>query len=350
MIKHFYLSLLFTASTLNAQLIIDSQGNRTFGGTILVDNDREFACDHGYVDWQIPVNPRPYPLLFVHASSKRTWETAFDANREGFLPIFLRRGYSVYTTDLPRTGQAGQGCEPSTYNPDDQWSNQQTITNWRFGTWLPGEPEPTFYPGVQFPVDKPSALNELYRVQTPEFDGESAENVETDALAVLADEIGPSILLTHSSTGIRGWLTAIKTDNLAAIVSYEPGGFIFPESSYPEVILMSDGTTASPGRMVSDDDFIKLTRMPIQIVWGDFIPSERDSNLIGPLRTLDMRRANVERAQLMVDRINALGGNAINIILPEIGIYGNTHWPMLDLNNIEIAELLETFLVENNLN
>ncbi|MEL0056441.1 MAG: hypothetical protein VW666_06440, partial [Methylophilaceae bacterium] len=86
------------------------------------------------------------------------------------------------------------------------------------------------------------------------------------------------------------------------------------------------------------------------IVWGDFIPSERDSNLIGPLRTLDMRRANVLRAKLMVDRINALGGNATNIILPEIGIYGNTHWPMLDLNNIEIAELLETFLEANNLN
>jgi hypothetical protein len=52
----------------------------------------------------------------------------------------------------------------------------------------------------------------------------------------------------------------------------------------------------------------------------------------------------------MVDRINSLGGNASNIILPEIGIYGNTHWPMLDLNNLEIAELLENFLEKNNLN
>ena len=342
-------ALVFTSSALT-QITIESQGNRIFGGVTINENGKHFSCDHGYVDWQFPVNPRPHPIIFVHASSKRTWETTFDNNREGFLPIFLRRRYSVYTTDLPRTGQAGQGCQASTYNPDDQWSNQETITNWRFGRWLDGEDAPTFYPNVQFPKNDPQALNELFRVQTPEYDGIEAEEVETDALAILVNEVGSSIMITHSSTGIRGWVTATKTDSIAAIVSYEPGAFIFPESSYPEPILMSDNSYASPGRMVSDETFIKLTRFPIQIIWGDYIPDEPNIELTGALRNLDNRRANVVRAKLMTDLINEYGGNAKNIILPEIGIYGNTHWPMADLNNIDIANLLEDFLIQNNLN
>ena len=153
--------------------------------------NRSLACDHGYVDWQIPPSPRDLPLLFVHASSKKTWESTFDGNREGFIPIFLRRGYATYTTDLPRTGQAGQACAPIAYRPDAEWSIQTSFTSWRYGQWLPGDTEPTFYPGVQFPTDDPDALDEFFRIQTPEFNGAENEEIETDALAMLLDEIGP---------------------------------------------------------------------------------------------------------------------------------------------------------------
>jgi hypothetical protein len=35
--------------------------------------------------------------------------------------------------------------------------------------------------------------------------------------------------------------------------------------------------------------------------------------------------------------------------LPEIGIRGNTHFPMSDVNNLEIADLLSKFLEEKGL-
>lgn len=331
-------------------LAIAKQGNRPFGGVLLGDPaERSFACDHGYVHWQIPSNPRKLPLLFVHASSKKTWETAFDGQRDGFIPIFLRRGFAIYSTDLPRTGQAGQGCAPSSYEPDDQWSIQTSFTSWRYGLWLPGESEPTFYPGVQFPTDDPTALYEFFRIQTPEFNSPGNEEVETDALAILLDEIGLSIMLTHSSTGIRGWITAMKSDNLAAIVSYEPGDFVYPEGELPPPIPMADGDTELPGREVPMDDFLKLTRFPIQIIWGDYIPSDIDPSHTGPLATLDFRRRNVAKAQLMVNAINRHGGDAQNLLLPDIGIKGNTHFPMLDLNNVQIADLLSEFLAEKGL-
>ena len=337
-------------SSTGEPLSIASQGNRPFGGVILGDlRSRAFACDHGYVDWQIPLNPRRFPLLFVHASSKKTWESTFDGNREGFIPIFLRRGYATYTTDLPRTGQAGQACAPIRYDPDEQWSIQTSVTSWRYGRWLPGEAQPTFYPGVQFPTDDPAALDEFYRIQTPEFDAPENEEVETDALAVLLGEIGPAIMVTHSSTGIRGWITAIKSTDVAAIVSYEPGDFVYPAGELPDPIPMSNGGLQVPGREVPLEAFLALTRMPIQIIWGDYIPRDLDPANVGPLATLDSRRRNVIRAQLMVEAINRHGGDAENVILPDIGIRGNTHFPMLDLNNVQIADLLSQFLADKGL-
>jgi hypothetical protein len=333
-----------------APLLIASQGNRPFGGVVLGDpTSRAFACDHGYVDWQIPPEERDLPLLFVHASSKKTWETAFDGERDGFIPIFLRRGFAVYTTDLPRTGQAGQSCAPISYRPEDQWSIQTSVTNWRYGVWLPGEAEPTFYPGVQFPTDDPDALDEFFRIQTPEFDAPENEEIETDALAVLLEEIGGAILVTHSSTGIRGWITATKSDNVAAIISYEPGDFVYPQGELPPPIPMANGGEQIPGREIPMDDFLTLTRIPIQIIWGDYIPSELDATHVGPLGTLDSRRRNVVRAGLMVEAINRHGGDAQNLLLPDLGIFGNTHFPMLDLNNVEVANLLSDFLAEKGL-
>ena len=45
-----------------------------------------------------------------------------------------------------------------------------------------------------------------------------------------------------------------------------------------------------------------------------------------------------------MDAINRHGGDAENLILPEIGIFGNTHFPMLDLNTVRIANLLSRYL------
>ena len=89
--------------------------------------------------------------------------------------------------------------------------------------------------------------------------------------------------------------------------------------------------------------------MPIQVVWGDYIPAELDPDNVGDLLTLDSRRINVLRSQLFAEAINRHGGDAEVLILPEIGILGNTHFPMSDLNNEEIADLLSEFLAEKGL-
>jgi len=44
------------------------------------------------------------------------------------------------------------------------------------------------------------------------------------------------------------------------------------------------------------------------------------------------------------------GGDVTVIHLPEIGIYGNTHFPMSDLNNTKIAEIMAKWLERKGLN
>lgn len=49
-------------------------------------------------------------------------------------------------------------------------------------------------------------------------------------------------------------------------------------------------------------------------------------------------------SQQFVDTVNAMGGNARWVHLPDIGIRGNTHFAMSDLNNLQISDLLSDFL------
>ena len=41
------------------------------------------------------------------------------------------------------------------------------------------------------------------------------------------NNIGPAVLLTHSASGLPGWLTGIASPNVRGIYAYEPTGYVF---------------------------------------------------------------------------------------------------------------------------
>ena len=43
------------------------------------------------------------------------------------------------------------------------------------------------------------------------------------------------------------------------------------------------------------------------------------------------------------------GGDAQNLLLADVGVTGNTHFPMLDSNYVEIADLISEFLAQKGL-
>lgn len=332
-------------SNIGGQLVIDEQGSFAVGGTVITNPGtfdqynqtpagQTFHGDHAYVFYQIPVNARKYPLVMWHGIGQfsKTWETTPDG-REGFQNMFLRRRFPVYLIDQPRRGNAGRSTVEGTITPVPD--EQGWFGTFRIGIW------PDYFDGVQFARD-PETLNQYFRQMTPNI-GPIDVNVNAEAVSALFDKIGSAILVTHSHSGGMGWLTAIKNQNVKAIVSYEPGsGFLFPEGEVPAPILMAGGTLAAFGVPLSD--FIKLTKIPVIIYYGDFIPDKPMDN-----PDQDGWRARLEMARLWRDAVNRHGGDVTVVHLPETGIKGNTHFPFSDLNNVEIADLLSAWLKEKGL-
>lgn len=291
--------------------------------------------DHASVFYQIPLDARDLPLVFWHGygQSMRTWQSTPDG-REGFQSIFLRKGFPVYLLDQPRRGLAGQSLEPRTLQArteDQLW----------FGIFRMGEGT-EFYPEIQFSKD-PEALNQFFRQSTPDT-GPLDIDLNINAVSALFDRIGDGILVTHSHSGGQGWLTALENDKIKAIISYEPGSnFVFPENNVPEPISHVGGTLRASG--VAMEEFKILTKIPIVIYYGDYIPETEVEN-----PGQEQWRAALSMARKWTKAVNDAGGDVTLVVLPEKGIKGNTHFPMSDLNNEEIADLMYEWLSTKKLN
>jgi hypothetical protein len=332
-------------------LYIQSMGSRAFAGTNLFNpavpsGARYLPCDHGVVEWAIPVGPGKHPLVFTHGSGIRGYLTTFDG-QPGFQTIFLKEKYPVYLVDFPRTGRAGQGCAQYTYTPN---LNYTSVFSNRIGTWPVDQPQPTYFPGVAFSQD-PDVLDQFFRVQYPEFNAPENQQLESDALAVLLEELYEehgkgAIVHSHSSGGVRGFYTGTKTDKIAGHISWEPANAFFPIGQEP-MITLANGTQvpAANAASVPLEQFLKLTTHPILIVWGDNIPSEVDPNST----TEPVLSVRVERFKLMAKKINELGGNAVNLYLPQQGVFGNTHYPYADTNHTQVADQIKLWMKQQGL-
>lgn len=330
----------------DGSLLIQQQGSFAAGGTVttapgtfnphqpMTPNGQTYHGDHAYAFYQIPVDARKLPIVMWHGAGQfsKTWETTADG-REGFQNIFLRRHYGVYLIDQPRRGDAGRSMVETTIKPvpDEQlWFNQ-----FRIGLW------PNYFNGVQVAQDA-QTREQFFRAMTPNT-GPFDMGVVSDGVSALFDKIGPGILFTHSQGGGPGWLTAIKNDKVKAIVAFEPGSsFVFADGEVPAPIPSAFDTVQ--GAAVPIEQFMALTRIPILILYGDNIPEQAVE-----LPAQDSWRARLKMARLWRDAVNRHGGDVRLIHLPEIGINGNTHFPMSDLNNVQIADMVAQFLNEKQL-
>ena len=326
-------------------LIIQEQGSFAVSGTVSrtpgaynnnapTTEGQSLHGDHLYAFYQVPENPKALPIVMLHGAyqSGRSWETTPDG-REGFQNIFLRRHFPVYLVDQPRRGRAGNSTVATTIEPTPY--DQLFFDQFRLGKW------PAYFDNVQFDRE-PETLDQFFRSVTPNT-GPYDAGVISDAMSALFAKIGPAVLFTHSQGGAPGWLTAIKNPNVKAIVAFEPGsGFIFPEGELPPAMPSAAGTLLPEA--VSLANFEKLTRIPIVIYYGDNFPVEPTTE-----RGQDNWRVRLAMARLWVDAINKHGGDARLVHLPDIGIRGNTHFLMSDLNNIQIADQVSQFLAEKKL-
>lgn len=177
---------------------------------------QDLHADHAFVRYQIPVNARRIPLMFLHGHGQfsKSWETTPDG-QDGFQSISLACGWKTFLVDQPRRAGAGKTSVPGEIpaKSDEAFFFGQ----FRMGLW------PKFNAGSQFPQDAES-LNQFFRQMTPNTAPYDAR-VNAKALAAL-ERSGDAVLVTHSQGGGIGWLVGLESDRLKGIVSFEPGSIL----------------------------------------------------------------------------------------------------------------------------
>ena len=313
------------ASSLGGPLVLADEGSFFVRGT----NERsDFADLRGptpvagmirtgqmYVQFKIPAKSNGIPVILVHGANHSgvTYETTPDG-REGWANYFARGGFPVYVVD-----QAGRGR--SGFNPTDinrakaknDTSAMPTIPiATREAAWVSyrlGPKYPDFWPDSRFPQ---AALDQYFSQAAPMGDGTLAgtfgEQTVLGLVAVL-EKIGPAVVLVHSQSGAYGLAVArARPDLVRALVSVE--GDCVP---------------------LSDDDVTKtFNRVPLLSVWADHSVGNKGRNG-------DERRNGCSGS---VSTIAAKGGPAKFMLLPDLGIKGNSHMMMVETNNLQIADLI----------
>lgn len=295
------------------------------------ETGQSYRGDHAFVNYQIPAKANRYPLVFVHGygGSGVCWEMTPDG-RDGFSTLMLRKKYPTYVMDLPGRGRAGRTTAENHTKPvaDEMF----WFDIWRIGVW------PDYNEGVQFSKDK-EVLSQFFREMTPDL---SDHKQDVPAINALAGKIGGNVLVTHSAGGYPGWIAAMQNTNVKGVAAFESGGFVFPQGEAPAPMPSLTGTVR--GVEVPAEEFKRLTEIPIVVYFGDYIPEE-------PSRKLgdENWRVRLAMARKFTETVNKHGGKAALVELPKLGITGNTHFLMQDLNNGVIADLFDKWLKENNL-
>ena len=173
---------------------------------------------------------------------------------------------------------------------------------------------------------------------TPSFPTE--QKVIVDAMVAVFEKSGEGILITHSAGGEPGWETAMRSDKVKAVISLEPGAFPFPEGEVPPT---EETTSLFPavGEEVSREDLMRLTKIPIVVYFGDNIPSGSK-----PVANWgqDNWRTRLNLARKWAAVMKKYGGDVEIVYLPDVGVKGSTHFMMADLNNVEVADVMERWL------
>lgn len=99
--------------------------------------------------------------------------------------------------------------------------------------------------------------------------------------------------------------------------------FFFPESEVPPHEETKVSFLGGSAGGVPMKKFEKLTKLPILLIYGDYIPDKPSE-----AADLDKWHSEMAMSKKFVSAVNKPGGRAQLIHLPDLGIFGNSHFLM----------------------
>lgn len=286
----------------------------TQGGTSRsIDINGDHITGQMYVQAYLQQDPiHPWPILLWHGGGMTgvNWETTPDG-RGGWLHYFLSEGFDVYVSDAMERGRSSWSHYPGIYQEPPLFRTLQDGWDiFRMGppqgyVTEPDQRKP--FDGQQFPI---AAFDTFASQWVPRWsEHEAATSAAYDALL---QEVGPCIVIGHSQGGGFTFEAARRQPkNVVAAVLLEPSGA-------PQTNAIPDA--ALPAHLV---------------VWGDFFDQHAGW------------RANRSVVEHYSQMLRNHGVTVDTLDLPSLGIYGNSHFPMMDSNSDQVASLIQRWLIQH---
>jgi pimeloyl-ACP methyl ester carboxylesterase len=235
--------------------------------------------------------------------------------RPGWTSLFLDAGYPVYLIDRSHTTRTGfdvyafNDVRRGAAEPDSQprfvlWLDERIWARWGLGPAY-GE---RFDDG-QFPLDSIEQLMGAFApVVSESMPLRDQARGNAEGIIALLEKIGPALLLTHSASGLDGFrVAAQRPDLVEAIVTVEPVG-------------------CDPGQAPD------LQGIPVLGVFGDH------------LEVRPQMQPRLDACDELTRSLADSDDRSETLVLPELGIKGNSHIMMSDRNSDEIAGLILEWL------
>lgn len=361
------LSLIAPAAAQQKQAgIATAAAERSFlyaGGQYVGEPGKEVMAGQMYVERLAPREVRQsLPVVLIHgaAQTATNWMQTPDG-RKGWAEYFLEQGYVVYIVDQPARGRSV--WHPEINGKLRMFTARQIETLFtaagQLGTW-PQAKLHTQWPGSGRKGDP--VFDAFYATQVVSLQSDSeTQTLAKAAGAALLDRIGPAILLTHSQSGLLGWVIAEARPQLVkAIVALEPSGPPFHNHAPNDPKARAFGVTDVPlaydppvasaeeiatERQVTPDGeglitctlqkgaprrLVALSKIPVMLAVAE-------ASYHAPYD--HCTAAYLKQAGVPVDFVR----------LQDKGLKGNGHMVMIEKNNLEIAGFIHGWLASQNL-
>jgi pimeloyl-ACP methyl ester carboxylesterase len=324
----------------------------------------EIMAGQIYVELLIPKEVRrPYPLVLIHgaAQTATNW-TGTPDGRKGWADWLVEQGYIVYMIDQPARGR-------SAWHPSDgalrAFSASQIAARFTATEFFNQWPQAKLH--TQWPSDHPNkgrpgdpVFDAFYATQVEYLPSSvTAQTLNRDAGAALLDRIGPAIVLTHSQSGPFGWLIAdARPDKVKGIVALEPSGPPIHEAVFstdkarawgPTDIALTYDPPVKDAAELSTVQQAEPDGPDLAACWLQTAPARKLAKLQGIPVMIATSEASYHAAydHCTAKYLAQAGVPNTFMRLADHGIRGNGHMVMIEKNNLEIAKLVDDWIVAN---
>ncbi|GME65273.1 hypothetical protein GTA08_BOTSDO11924 [Neofusicoccum parvum] len=336
------------------------------GGRYVNTSVGTLTYDQVYVEKLTPAAgvTKQNPIVFFHAITGTTWLNTPD-NRKGFASYFLDQGYQVYVIDQTSVGRGtennlaefpliiggtAEGSERGYTAPElmNAYPQSQNHTQWP-GNGTRGDPIFDAFESTILPRTSNLTAQEL--------------SMRASGCALLAQLGTPAFLITHSIGALYGILLSNDCPALVAgNVALEPGNIPF-QSYYGNASAPAVGRTAArPWGLTTtplayEPAAADAGQLAVETVGAD-LPARRSCVMQRPEAARSLPRVaavpyvavtgeaspHATYDHCTVGFLRQAGVEAEWIRLWERGVRGNGHFLHNELNNLEIAAVVEEWI------